>query len=226
MLVPHAGTQVSLTVLHLPSKQNHSQPTDFVIDHAYGQSFTIRCTIGNNSIHFLNCSFILHQSVVHFYHYPLLLVLPHPPHTCSLPCSGDGKYVAAGQADTVVVWQRDDTKPTLTYTLLFSYTTPLNTFFVESNSISIAANAPVLAVGWINIQAPAGQNRLTVFRLPSKTPLIDHKGPIGQGQYQNIVTGVRVSESGKYVAVTSWGNQVMADGTQQLEVITFKLDFL
>lgn len=61
-------------------------------------------------------------------------------------------YVAAGQADTLAVWKRDDSKTQLTYVPLFTFKTPTNTYFVESNSISFASGAEILAVGWINIQ--------------------------------------------------------------------------
>ena len=132
--------------------------------------------------------------------------------------SGDGLYVAAGQANALSVWKRDDSKPSLTYAPLFTFTTPANTFFIETNAIAFAAGADILAAGWINVQVPAGQNRVTAFRLPSSKPILDHVGPVGQGQYQNIVTGVRVSESGKYVAMTSWGNQGQAGGTEQIQV--------
>jgi hypothetical protein len=134
--------------------------------------------------------------------------------------SGDGMYVAAGQADTLAVWKRDGKAKDLTYVSLFQFNTPTNTYFVESNAISFAASAEILAVGWGNIQQAAGQVRITAFRLPSATPILDYTAPAGVGSDQNIVTGVRVSESGKYIAVSSWGNANPDAGTEQLQVGT------
>jgi hypothetical protein len=132
--------------------------------------------------------------------------------------SPTGKYVVAGQANVLQVYQQVSTSP-LKYGPLFTITDATETFYVSSNSISFAPDAEYVCVGWQNIQQnPSEQPLIQGYLLPNATAALNYTFPTSSGSYPNWPVGCRVSSLGKYVAFASWGSGATDPGSQQLQV--------
>lgn len=132
----------------------------------------------------------------------------------AMALSGDGSYLAAGQAGTVTVYQLAGSGKSFSYTPLISVVD--NQWYAATDCLSFSKNAATLAVGYLSLACTSV--RVLAFDLPRASAVLNYTYPVAKGAYQNIPSMVRVSESGQYVAVSSWGTQNNDKGTEQMQV--------
>jgi hypothetical protein len=130
--------------------------------------------------------------------------------------SYDGKYIVAGQATSLSVFELIP-GAALAYKTL--WTAQADSFYVSSGCIAFSPDSHHVAVGYQSIQGSVSlQPMVRMFPLPSSTPSLNYTFPLESGSYPNWPTQMAVSSQGKYASFSSWGAMNQQPGAQQLQV--------
>lgn len=134
------------------------------------------------------------------------------PNGQAIAISGDGTYLAAGQANSMNVYKL--ASHNFSYPLYFS--TTLANFYVASNCLAFSRDSSTLAVGYLRMDVMGVT--VSAYSMTSKELVLNYVYPAATGADQNMPAMVQISENGQFVAVATWGTQNNDPGTEQIQV--------